>query len=58
MCTLLLQEVHDSLVTVEYEAERLFNSERNVIDGDTQNRDRLYARAQEVRVTGYVLLMF
>jgi nuclear pore complex protein Nup62 len=44
----LLQEVHDSLCSVEAEAERLFASERALMDGDTADRDRLYARAQAV----------
>jgi hypothetical protein len=43
-----LQEVHDSLVSVEAEAERLFSAERSLMDADTQDRDRLYGRAQAV----------
>jgi hypothetical protein len=43
-----LQEVHDSLVSVEAEAERLFTAERALMDADTQDRDRLYGRAQAV----------
>lgn len=42
------QEVHDSLVSVEAEAERLFSAERALMDADTQDRDRLYSRAQAV----------
>jgi hypothetical protein len=42
------QEVHDSLVSVEAEAERLFTNERSLMDADTLDRDRLYARAQQV----------
>jgi nuclear pore complex protein Nup62 len=43
-----LQEVHDSLVSVELEAERLYASERGTMDADSQSRDRLYQRAQAV----------
>lgn len=49
-CALLLQEVHDSLVSIEAEAERMYANERTLMDADTQDRDRLYARAQSVRM--------
>lgn len=44
-----LQEVHDSLTSIEAEAERLYASERGAMDADSQSRDRLYQRAQQVR---------
>jgi hypothetical protein len=43
-----VQEVHDSLASIEAEAERLFATERGLMDTDTQSRDRLYSRAQQV----------
>eukprot|EP00878_Enallax_costatus_P036453 GHUV01040940.1.p1 GENE.GHUV01040940.1~~GHUV01040940.1.p1 ORF type:complete len:604 (+),score=248.82 GHUV01040940.1:79-1890(+) len=42
------KEVHDSLVSIEAEAERMYANERTLMDADTQDRDRLYARAQAV----------
>lgn len=48
----VLQEVHDSLISVEVEAERLYASERGTMDADSQSRDRLYQRAQAVRRGG------
>jgi nuclear pore complex protein Nup62 len=58
MFSVCMQEVHDSLVSVEAEAERLFASERVLMDADTQDRDRLYSRAQAVsaRALGQELL--
>ncbi len=46
----MLQEVHDALLSIEAEAERMFNAERSLMDGDTQERDQLYTRAQKVRL--------
>ena len=43
-----LQEVHDSLASIEVEAERLYASDRGLMDADSQGRDRLYQRAQQV----------
>ncbi|KIY97329.1 hypothetical protein MNEG_10631 [Monoraphidium neglectum] len=40
-------EVHDALSSIEAEAERMFSAERRLMDGDAQERDRLYARAQQ-----------
>jgi hypothetical protein len=48
------QEVHDALSSIEAEAERLFGAERRLMDADAQERDRLYARAQQVRVCAAV----
>lgn len=42
------KEVHDALSSVEAEAERMFGAERRLMDADAQERDRLYARAQQV----------
>lgn len=42
------KEVHDSLASIEAEAERLYASERSLMDADSQSRDRLYGRAQQV----------
>ena len=42
------KEVHDALGGIEADAERLFASERRLMDADAQERDRLYARAQAV----------
>jgi hypothetical protein len=33
---------------MEGEAEMMFNSERRLMDADTQERDKLYQRAQQV----------
>eukprot|EP00882_Tetradesmus_deserticola_P020053 GHRQ01021608.1.p1 GENE.GHRQ01021608.1~~GHRQ01021608.1.p1 ORF type:complete len:218 (+),score=115.10 GHRQ01021608.1:43-654(+) len=51
------KEVHDSLLSVEAEAERLFTAERALMDGDTLDRDRLYSRAQAVSGSLSVLAM-
>jgi hypothetical protein len=44
----VLQEVHDALSSIEAEAERMYASERGLMDADSQSRDRLYQRAQQV----------
>jgi nuclear pore complex protein Nup62 len=41
------QEIHDALASIEAEAERLFTSEKGLMDTDAQERDRLYTRAQQ-----------
>ena len=41
-----LQEVHDALASIEGEAERMCLAERQLLDGDAVERDRLYARAE------------
>lgn len=43
-----LQEVHDSLLSIEGEAMRIAGSERALLDSDAQERDRLYERAESV----------
>lgn len=40
------KEVHDALVSIEGEAERLVAAERGLLDEDALERDRLYARAE------------
>jgi hypothetical protein len=40
--------VHDALSSIEAEAERMYASERGLMDADSQSRDRLYQRAQQV----------
>jgi len=42
------KEVHDALVSIEGEAERLLAPERGALDSDAAERDRLYARAEAV----------
>lgn len=37
------------MTSIEAEAERLYASERGAMDADSQSRDRLYQRAQQVR---------
>ncbi len=37
-----------ALKEIEAEAERMYANERTVMDADTQSRDRLYQRAQQV----------
>lgn len=36
------------MASIEAEAERLYASERGLMDADSQSRDRLYQRAQQV----------
>lgn len=40
--------MHDALSSIEAEAERMYASERGLMDADSQSRDRLYQRAQQV----------
>lgn len=51
LCFVLSQEVHEALLSVEAEAERMFANERRLMDADSQERDRLYARAQQVCIS-------
>ncbi len=43
-----LQEIHDALSSIEGEAERICSLERNLLDADALERDRLYARAEAI----------
>lgn len=40
--------IHDALVGMEGEAERLYREERPLLDDDSRERDRLYERAEKV----------
>lgn len=40
--------IHDTLVSMEGEAERLYKEERALLDDDARERDRLYERAEKV----------
>lgn len=42
------KEIHDALSSIEGEAERICNSERNLLDAESLERDHLYARAEAV----------
>lgn len=45
------KEVHEALLTIEGEAERMVSSERHMMDADAQERDRLYERAERISAT-------
>lgn len=42
------KEVHDSLVSIESEAARMYQEERPLLDDDSAQRDALYERADRV----------
>lgn len=42
------KEIHDALVSIEGEAEKIYNSERALMDSDAQERDKLYTTAEKI----------
>lgn len=43
-----VQEIHEALLSVEKDAESMYSGERGLLDGSAQERDAMYAKAEQI----------